>query len=138
VTIETGSLTAIFALANVMLFLVFPVRSISLRTIPWAELLYSSQPCKGVLPFSKVIGRLPVASNSREPKRAKDAEQGWTENSPQTLLTNQNTYHHHQEIQSSMIYHTSYEKVLKTPPPMPLKVHVRQVVQLDTGSRNQY
>ncbi|KAJ7791513.1 hypothetical protein B0H14DRAFT_3160825 [Mycena olivaceomarginata] len=87
-TIETGSLTAIFALANVMLFLVFP----------------------GVLPFSKVIGRLPVASNSREPKRAKDAEQGRTENSPQTLSTNQNTYRHHQKIQPSMIYHTSNEK----------------------------
>jgi hypothetical protein len=76
--------------------------------------------------------------NSREPKRAKDAEQGRTENSPQTLLMDQNTYHHHQKIQSFVIYHTSDEKVLETPPPMPLEVHIRRVVQLDTSSRNQY
>ncbi|KAJ7129215.1 hypothetical protein C8R44DRAFT_776173 [Mycena epipterygia] len=122
-TIETGSLTAIFALVNVMLFLVFPFTTLNFIVAFPRPNLYTCF----------VLAML----NSREPKRAKDAEQRWTENSPQTLLTNQNTYYHHQKIQSSMIYHTSNEKVLETPP-MPLEVHVRQVVQLDTSSRNQY
>ncbi|KAJ7463906.1 hypothetical protein B0H11DRAFT_2052683 [Mycena galericulata] len=110
-TIETGSLTAIFALVNVMLFLVFPLTSLNFIVAFPRPNLYTCF----------VLAML----NSREPKRAKDEEQGRTENSLQTLLTNQNTYYHHQKIQPSMIYHTSNEKVL---PPVPLEVHVRQVV----------
>ncbi|KAJ7871568.1 hypothetical protein B0H13DRAFT_2060462 [Mycena leptocephala] len=118
-TIETGSLTAIFALVNVMLFLVFPFTTLNFIVAFPRPNLYTCS----------VLAML----NSR--KRAKDPEQGRTENSLQTLSTNQNTYHHHPKIQSSMIDHTSNEKVL---PPVPLEVHVRQVVQLDTSSRNQY
>ncbi|KAJ7484780.1 hypothetical protein B0H11DRAFT_2018691 [Mycena galericulata] len=110
-TIETGSLTAIFALLNVMLFLVFPLTSLNFIVAFPRPNLYTCF----------VLAML----NSREPKRAKDEEQGRTENSLQTLLTNQNTYHHHEKIQPSMIYHSSNEKVL---PPVPLEVHVRQVV----------
>ncbi|KAF8164221.1 hypothetical protein K438DRAFT_2025318 [Mycena galopus ATCC 62051] len=123
-TIETGSLTAIFALVNVMLFLVFPFTTLNFIVAFPQPNLYTCS----------ILAML----NSRKPKRAKDTEQGRTENSPQTFLTNQNTYHHHQKIQSSRIYHTSNEKVLETLPPMPLEVHVRQVVRLDTSSRNQY
>jgi len=76
-TIETGSLTAIFALVNVMLFLVFPFTTLNFIVAFPRPNLYTCS----------VLAML----NSREPKGAKDAEQGRTKYSPQMLLMNQNT-----------------------------------------------
>ncbi|KAJ6489388.1 hypothetical protein DFH09DRAFT_1368142 [Mycena vulgaris] len=120
-TVETGSLTAMFALVNVMLFLTFPFTSLNFIVAFPLPNLYACS----------ILAML----NSREPKRVKDAEQGPTESAPQThLTTNQNTYRHHQKIQPSIIYHTN-EKAVETPTAIPLEVCV---VPLDSSSRNQY
>ncbi|KAJ7691438.1 hypothetical protein B0H17DRAFT_1201082 [Mycena rosella] len=117
-TIETGSLTAIFALVNVMLFLVFPFTTLNFIV---------AFPRPNVYTCSVLAIRPSMVTFQVELTRTHE-DKG----------CGARTDHHHHKIQSSMIYRTSNEKVLETPPPMPLEVHVRQVVQLDTSSRNQY